>query len=182
MMDYVSFFNTGRGRGAVVATEKGVCRVCLPGDVAGHTQDSLDILPPSRLTEQVAHMLSKYFKGEPQPFENVALDFSVAGEFRRRILESIRSIPFGQVRSYGEVAAAAGAPRAARAVGGAMAANPVPIIIPCHRVIAGNGRLTGYSAPGGLLLKKTILQMEGVDFKGEIACKKIFGYKQADLA
>jgi len=175
-MDYVSFFNAGQGRGAVVATEQGVCRVCLPGDAAGHTQDSLDILPPSRLTEQVAQMLTRYFQGEPQPFETVALDYSVAGNFRRRILESIRSIPFGQIKSYGEVAAAAGSPRAARAVGGAMASNPVPIIIPCHRVIAANGRLTGYSAPGGLQLKKLILLMEGIEFKGELVCQKNAGY------
>jgi methylated-DNA-[protein]-cysteine S-methyltransferase len=156
-----------------VATERGICRVCLPGDAVGHTQDSLDILPPSRLTEQVAQMLTRYFKGEPQPFESIELDYAVAGEFRRRILESIRSIPFGQIQSYGEVAAAAGSPRAARAVGGAMASNPVPIIIPCHRVIAANGRLTGYSAPGGLQLKKLILLMEGVEFKGELVCKKM---------
>jgi len=175
-MEYVSFFNAGQGRGAVVATEQGVCRVCLPGDAAGHTQDSLDILPPSRLTEQVAQMLTRYFKGEPQPFETVALDYSVAGVFRRRILESIRSIPFGQIKSYGDVAAAAGSPRAARAVGGAMASNPVPIIIPCHRVIAANGRLTGYSAPGGLQLKKLILLMEGIEFKGELVCQKNAGY------
>jgi methylated-DNA-[protein]-cysteine S-methyltransferase len=177
-MDYVSFFNTGQGRGAVVATEKGICRVCLPGDDAGSrfTQDTFDIVPPSTLTEQVSRMLTKYFKGEPQIFELVALDYKVSGDFRRRILEQIRSIPFGRIQSYGEVATAAGAPRAARAVGGAMASNPLPIIIPCHRVIAADGRLTGYSAPGGLLLKKFILQMEGVEFKGELVIQNKVGY------
>jgi methylated-DNA-[protein]-cysteine S-methyltransferase len=116
-------------------------------------------------------MLTKYFKGVPQPFETIALDYNVAGGFRRRILEYIRSIPFGKIQSYGQVAAAAGSPRAARAVGGAMASNPLPIIIPCHRVVAGNGRLTGYSAPGGLMVKKLLLQMEGVEFQGELTCK-----------
>ena len=175
---YASFFNTGQGRAAVVATERGLCRVCLPGEDAGmlFTQENLDFLPPSRLTEQAARMLTKYFKGEPQQFELIELDYDIPGVFRQRILDSIRSIPFGQVRSYGEVAAAAGAPRAARAVGGAMAANPLPIVIPCHRVIAGDGRLTGYSAPGGLLLKKFILQMEGVEFKGELVLLKKEGY------
>ena len=178
---YASFFSTGSGRGAVVASERGVCRVCLPGDDgAGRSaQANLDILPPSRLTEHVSLMLMKYFKGVPQPFEKVELDYEVSGGFRRRVLDLIRSVPFGKVMSYGAVAAAVGAPMAARAVGGAMAANPVPIIIPCHRVIAADGRLTGYSAPGGLLLKKLILQMEGIEFKGELVSQPRSCYSQA---
>ena len=183
-MKHVSFFETGQGRGAVVATENGVCRVCLSADDADDllAQAGLDRLSPSALTERVSRMLMQYFKGEQQPFDTVTLDYTVSGEFRRRILESIRCIPFGEVRSYGEVAAAAGAPGAARAVGGAMASNPVPIIIPCHRVVAGNGRLTGYTARGGLFMKKLILQLEGVEFEGELVRKKKVGYKQAKLA
>ncbi|OGR29894.1 MAG: hypothetical protein A2X83_09110 [Desulfuromonadales bacterium GWD2_54_10] len=66
----------------------------------------------------------------------------------------------------------AGAPRAARAIGGALAANPVPVIIPCHRIVAGSGKLTGYSAPGGIKMKEILLRMERVEFKGEVVCKK----------
>ncbi|MBK5275059.1 MAG: methylated-DNA--[protein]-cysteine S-methyltransferase [Desulfuromonadales bacterium] len=178
MMKYASFFETGQGRGAVAATEKGICRVYLPDEDVEQlfALDGLDRLPPSALTEQVSVMLKQYFKGKRQSFDLVALDYTVSGDFRRRILESIRSIPFGEVKSYGKVAADAGSPNAARAVGGAMASNPLPIIIPCHRVVAGNGRLTGYTAPGGLLQKKLILQMEGVEFKGEIVDLKKDGY------
>jgi methylated-DNA-[protein]-cysteine S-methyltransferase len=100
------------------------------------------------------------------------VDLSLLTEFRKRILMLIRAIPYGEVRSYCDVAVLAGLPRAARAVGGAMAANPVPVIIPCHRIVAGNGRLTGYSAIGGLKMKDILLRMEGVEFKGLLAILK----------
>jgi methylated-DNA-[protein]-cysteine S-methyltransferase len=112
-------------------------------------------------------MFQQYFNGVAQPFENILVDVYVGGEFRQRVLHLIRSIGWGEVRSYGEVALLAGAPGAARAVGGAMAANPVPVVIPCHRVVSCNGRLTGFSAPGGIALKKYLLQLEGVQVAGE---------------
>jgi methylated-DNA-[protein]-cysteine S-methyltransferase len=172
-MQYVSKFETEHGVGAVVASEQGVQRVYVPHDDITDTlvRDGFDTRSSSDLAKRVARMLRQYFKGEQQPFENIPVDFILSGRFRMMILELIRSIPFGTVMSYSEVAGLAGSPKAARAVGGAMASNPVPIIIPCHRVIAANGRLTGYSAPGGLELKKIILQMEGVEFKGELVCQ-----------
>ena len=173
-MAYVSKFETELGVGAVVASEQGVQRVYLPHDGIEDTlvRDGFTVKPSSDLTERVALMLKQYFKGEQQPFESVPVDLNLSSQFRRQVLELIRSIPFGAVLSYGKVASLAGSPGAARAVGGAMAANPVPIIIPCHRVIAANGRLTGYTAPGGLKIKKNILQMEGVEFKGELVCQE----------
>lgn len=173
-MEYVSLFETALGVGAVVASEQGVSRVYVPHDGIADAlvRDGLDKMPTSELTERVAQMLMQYFKGERQPFESIPVDINMSGAFRRQILELIRSIPFGMVKSYGEVAGQAGSPGAARAVGGAMASNPVPIIIPCHRVIAANGRLTGYTAPGGLKIKKILLQMEGVEFKGELVCQE----------
>lgn len=172
-MASVSLFETVLGVGAVVASEQGVSRVYLPHDgiVDSLDRDGLGGLSPSALTERVSGMLTEYFAGERQQFEIIPVDIVLTGEFRRYVLGMIRAIPFGVVKSYGEVACLAGSPRAARAVGGAMASNPVPIIIPCHRVIAANGRLTGYSAPGGLKIKKYLLQMEGIEFKGELACQ-----------
>jgi len=172
-MEYVSLFETGIGAGAVVASELGIRRVFLPqeGSSGAFVYVGLDKLTSSPLTDRVAAMLIRYFRGERQVFEDIPVEFLHKGGFRVRVLGLIRSIPFGVVKSYGEVAALAGSPGAARAVGGAMASNPVPIIIPCHRVIAANGRLTGYSAPGGLKLKKYLLQMEGVEFKGELLCQ-----------
>jgi methylated-DNA-[protein]-cysteine S-methyltransferase len=116
-------------------------------------------------------MLMQYFKGEQQQFEIIPVDLDSMSEFRRRVLDLIRSIPFGVVKSYAGVARMVGSPGAARAVGGALASNSVPIIIPCHRVIAANGRLTGFTAPGGLEMKKYLLQMEHVEFKGELICQ-----------
>jgi methylated-DNA-[protein]-cysteine S-methyltransferase len=169
----VSLFETLLGTGAVVAGKHGIRRVYLPDDTVPHMLrlDGLDCNTSSELTERVSQMLMQYFKGERQQFDKLPVDLSLSGEFRRRVLDLIRGIPFGMVMSYGAVAQLAGSPGAARAIGGAMASNPMPVIIPCHRVIAGNGRLTGFSAPGGLKIKKYLLQMEGVEFKGELVCQ-----------
>jgi len=121
----------------------------------------------SELTQRVAVMLKCYFKGERQGFDDIPVDLAVVTPFRQRILELIRAIPFGEVWTYGQVAALAGAPGAARAIGGAMASNPLPVIIPCHRVVAGDGRLTGYTAPGGVARKEYLLRLEDVEFKGQ---------------
>ena len=174
MIEYVSLFETGLGTGAVVASDRGIRKVYLPHDNYPDlcARDGLDRMSASVLTDMVAAMLMQYFKGERQLFDTIRVDFSLASQFRLQVLTLIRSIPYGVVKSYGEVARLAGAPGAARAVGAAMASNPVPIVIPCHRIIAGNGRLTGYSAPGGLELKKYLLQMEGVEFKGELICQE----------
>lgn len=173
-MEYVSLFDTALGTGAVVASERGVRRVYLPHDSTCDliVRDGFGSVPPSELTEQVSRMLMLYFKGERQLFDTTPVDLALSGKFRVFVLGLIRSIPFGVVKSYGEVACLAGSPKAARAVGAAMASNPVPIIIPCHRVIAGSGRLTGFTAPGGLGMKKFLLQMEGVEFKGELICQE----------
>ncbi|MBI2353634.1 MAG: methylated-DNA--[protein]-cysteine S-methyltransferase [Deltaproteobacteria bacterium] len=183
-MEFVSLFETELGIGAVVASERGIRSVVLPGcdEVCPGGQPAAPLGVPSPLTERVARMLESYFKGERQDFEAIPVDLDELTAFRARILLLIRAIPFGEVRSYGEVAALAGAPRAVRAVGGAMASNPAPIVIPCHRVVAANGGLTGFTAPGGLPVKKLLLHMEGVEFKGERVRLKNEVYKQEKLA
>jgi methylated-DNA-[protein]-cysteine S-methyltransferase len=102
--------------------------------------------------------LQAYFRGEDVAFDDWVLDARVGTPFQRRVWELTRGIPRGQTRSYGELARAAGSPGAARAVGQAMARNPWPIIVPCHRVVGGNGQLTGFG--GGLQLKQRLLEME----------------------
>ena len=89
------------------------------------------------------------------------VDMSGVGAFQRRVLAETASIPRGEVRTYGEVALAVGAPGAARAVGTALAKNPVPIVVPCHRVVRANGELGNYSGPGGPGSKERILRLEG---------------------
>lgn len=91
-----------------------------------------------------------------------SIEFDLAGQtdFRRRVLQRCAQIPYGEVRTYADLAREVGSPAAARAVGGAMAHNPIPLVIPCHRVVASNGTLGGFSSPGGLSLKERMLGME----------------------
>jgi methylated-DNA-[protein]-cysteine S-methyltransferase len=103
--------------------------------------------------------LTEYFAGRRQTFE-VPLDLSGWPPFTEKILEELRKVPYGETLTYGELAARAGCPRAARAVGQVMAANPLPIVIPCHRVVAANGRLGGYSGGAGLPTKQWLLAFE----------------------
>ncbi|WP_240731847.1 methylated-DNA--[protein]-cysteine S-methyltransferase [Geobacter sp. FeAm09] len=165
-MNCASLFESGLGIGVVQANGLGVCRVHLPVSDGSYLREFGDV-PSSALTQRVAEMLKLYFKGERQAFDDIPVDLSAVTPFRRRMLELIRAVPFGEVWTYGQVAKAAGVPGAARAVGGAMAANPIPVIIPCHRVVAGDGRLTGFSAPGGIASKEYLLRVEHVEFKGQ---------------
>jgi methylated-DNA-[protein]-cysteine S-methyltransferase len=101
-----------------------------------------------------------YFNGRPVAFE-VVLDLADVTEFRRRVLEACRRIPYGRLASYADLARAAGRPNAMRAAGSAMAHNPLPLIIPCHRVIRSDGTLGGFSSPDGVAMKRRLLQLEG---------------------
>jgi len=112
---------------------------------------------PARL-DPVRRELDEYFEGKRSEFD-VAIDWSPMKDFQRRILEATAAIPFGGHASYGEVAERAGNPRAFRAAGTALGRNPIPIIIPCHRVWAAGGKLGGYT--GGLERKRTLLELEG---------------------
>lgn len=112
---------------------------------------------PARL-DGVRRELHEYFEGRRSEF-GIDIDWSPMGEFQRRILEATAAIPFGGHLSYGEVAERAGKPRAFRAAGTALGRNPIPIVIPCHRVWAAGGRLGGYT--GGLERKRRLLELEG---------------------
>jgi len=100
-----------------------------------------------------------YLAGKRQILD-LPLDLERHATFRRKVWQQLQTIPYGRVRSYGWVARKIGKPLAARAVGGACGANPLPLIVPCHRVVAGNGSLGGFS--GGLPVKKRLLRLEGV--------------------
>jgi methylated-DNA-[protein]-cysteine S-methyltransferase len=98
---------------------------------------------------------------------DVQLDLRAGSDFERKVWDAARRIPCGEVRSYGDIAREIGEPRAAQAVGIALGRNPVPIIVPCHRVLAGGGRSGGFSAPGGVATKFRILEIEGARRSGE---------------
>jgi methylated-DNA-[protein]-cysteine S-methyltransferase len=107
--------------------------------------------------------LNEYFDGERQAFD-MPLDLEAATDFQREVYRHLMGVAYGHVTTYGELATAIGRPELARAVGQAVGANPVPIVIPCHRVIAAEGRLGGFS--GGLETKVALLRLEGVSVDG----------------
>ena len=98
--------------------------------------------------------------GEDIDFSDVSVHTADRSPFQRRVIDACRAISRGETRTYGELARVAGSPGAARAVGSVMATNRVPLIVPCHRVVAANGGLGGFSAPQGIAMKKRLLRLE----------------------
>lgn len=113
-----------------------------------------------RWLRQLVSDLQRFAEGEPIEFSEVPLAEDHLTRFGRRVVAACRAIRWGQVKTYGELAAACGSPGAARAVGSVMAKNRYPLIVPCHRVLAAGGALGGYSAPDGLRMKRRLLDME----------------------
>jgi methylated-DNA-[protein]-cysteine S-methyltransferase len=178
-MTYQTFFQTSYGIGLVAATASGVCRVELPSP--DQLPDIATVYHSSALACRAAELLEHYFKGERIDFAQLPVDLHGLTSFQQQILSLAMQIPYGRVVSYGCLAQQAGYPGASRAVGGAMAANPIPIIVPCHRVVAASGALTGYSGPGGIVMKKNLLSLEGVEFRGKTATSKIDCFTQEVL-
>jgi methylated-DNA-[protein]-cysteine S-methyltransferase len=115
------------------------------------------ILPDARAIAPVARELDEYFAGKRRRFD-IDVDLSGLTPFQRRILSATARVPFGELATYGAVAARAGNPAAARAAGGALGANPIPIVVPCHRIVASDGTLGGYMS--GLARKRKLLEHE----------------------
>lgn len=152
------------GKLLLAATRRGLVKVSFDIEDPDATLASLarDVSPrilerPARL-DDARRELDEYFAGRRRRFD-LQLDWRLAGGFRRRVLRATARIPFGGTATYGEVAAAAGSPRAHRAAGTALGANPLPIVVPCHRVLRTGGSLGGYG--GGLEMKETLLRIEG---------------------
>lgn len=117
----------------------------------------IDVSEDAGRTAEVRRQLEQYFAGERQEFD---LELAPEGTpFELSVWGELKKIPFGETRSYGEIAQAIGRPGSARAVGRANGANPIPIVVPCHRVIGANGSLTGFG--GGLPAKERLLELEG---------------------
>ncbi|QWV98328.1 methylated-DNA--[protein]-cysteine S-methyltransferase [Geomonas nitrogeniifigens] len=168
-----TIYETSVGYGVLAASGKGVVAHHLPYGTAS-AGDALELaatLYPqasgeSALTAQGAALLQRYFAGERVVFD-LPLDLDGCTPFQKEVYRVVASIPYGSVFSYQEVADACGSPRGARAIGGAMARNLLPIIIPCHRVVGASGVMTGFTAPGGTDSKRGLLLMEGVNFDAE---------------
>ena len=109
---------------------------------------------------ELLEALEDYLGGKRVSFDDYPIDLSGQPPFRRRVQEACRKIPYGKTLTYSQLAAKAGKPAAVRAVGSAMSHNPLPILIPCHRVLRSDGGLGGFSAPGGTTTKQRLLEME----------------------
>jgi methylated-DNA-[protein]-cysteine S-methyltransferase len=160
-------FDTELGRCAVRWSEAGISGVLLPkaGGRPGPFYEEGVAVP--RFVAEAIEGIVAVMAGHARDLRDVPLDERGIDDFRRAVYAATRDIPAGTTRSYGEVARAIGRPAGARDVGTALAHNPFPIIVPCHRVVAANGALTGFSAPGGLDTKRRMLELEGAPGYGQ---------------
>lgn len=148
----------------LAATERGLVRVAYEREEFERVLDTIAQRVTSRIVRSrarldvVARELDEYFTGRRTTFD-LALDHSLSSGFRAEVQRSLPSIAYGRTASYGDIATLVGRPRAGRAVGTACALNPLPIVVPCHRVVRGDGSYGGYV--GGVDAKTTLLTMEG---------------------
>jgi methylated-DNA-[protein]-cysteine S-methyltransferase len=149
----------------VVVTPRGLVRLSYPGErISAQLEELAERVSPRILeaperTDTVRRELDEYFAGDRRAFD-VPIDWRLVRGFAGDVLRATAQIPFGSVSSYREVAAEAGSPNAYRAAGNALGSNPVPIVVPCHRVLHVGGGLGGYT--GGLDRKRFLLRLEGV--------------------
>ena len=149
----------------VAATRRGLVRIAFgphayKDEVLQDLSDRISprVVEAGTYFEGVRRELDEYFEGRRTRFD-LPLDWTLIGGFGRRVLQRTAEIPYGRVSTYRDVAAAAGSPRGARAAGNALGSNPIPIVVPCHRVLHSGGGLGGYG--GGLDVKRFLLHLEG---------------------
>ena len=163
-----ALFDTAIGCCALVWRGGLVIGAALPGVSECETRRFLDRrfpdareVDPSEIARAAIAAVQRLLSGSHDDLSFIQLDLSEAPEFERRVYAAARAIPPGEVRTYGELAEAIGSPGSARAVGRVLGRNPVPIIIPCHRILASAGGSGGFSAPGGVSTKLKMLEIEG---------------------
>lgn len=164
MSESVRYVVTSCGVVAWRVGVRGLLRCCLPQPDLPAALAAVEAATGELDDGPVARSLAAYYRGEAVDLNAVALELPGETEFQAAVRAVVRAIPRGGTMSYGQVAAAAGRPGAARAVGRVMATNPLPPFIPCHRVLAADGRLGGYG--GGLALKQRLLDQEGQRCEG----------------
>lgn len=165
--DEIELFLTAWGWMALVWGQGRLCRVVLPGGRRNVEREAMRNGPSvkKRTRSGLAQRCLRYFEGERVTL-SAPVEFPPVSKFRRRVWEVTAQVPYGEVVTYGELAIQVGQRGGARAVGQAMAHNPLPLVVPCHRVVAANGGLGGFSAEGGLQLKRRLLALEGVTLGG----------------
>jgi methylated-DNA-[protein]-cysteine S-methyltransferase len=147
----------------VAATERGVCRIAFEPDEDRDLEVlarvyGKRVLRSARPLDPVRRELDEYFERRRTSFD-VPVDVAALPDFQRVVLTELARVPYGETATYGGLAARIGKPRAARAVGGALNRNPIPVVLPCHRVVGASGKLVGYA--GGLDRKRALLTLEG---------------------
>jgi methylated-DNA-[protein]-cysteine S-methyltransferase len=167
-------FETALGVCTVRWTEAGIAGVRLPGAATAAVPRVTDPSLVPALVRRAIEGIVEVLSGAPADLRFVVLDERGIDGLRRAVYAATREIPAGVTRTYGEVARSMGRTdaEAARDVGAALARNPFPIIVPCHRVVGADGRLTGFSAPGGLATKRRMLELEGAPGYGQ---QSLFG-------
>lgn len=160
-------FETELGFVGLAVTGETVVRTTLPepDEVSvilrmDDIEDDPDFKDDEPFLESVMEMIVSYCAGDQVDLTSISIDYSGVTEFTRKAREACRAIPRGEVRSYRWLAEQAGNPNASRAAGRAMSTNPVPLLVPCHRVVGSNRRLTGFGSTRGIWLKERLLQME----------------------
>jgi methylated-DNA-[protein]-cysteine S-methyltransferase len=147
--------------GRIELQSDGTAVTALAIERAGHLPHDHEPERPTPVLQTAANQLGEYFSGRRRDFD-VPVQL-VGTAFQQAVWAGLRELPFGGIASYGELGRATGRPTAGRAVGGAVGANPVPIIVPCHRVLASDGRITGYSGGNGIPTKVWLLDHEGIE-------------------
>jgi methylated-DNA-[protein]-cysteine S-methyltransferase len=147
----------------VAASERGVCRISFDPEPEQELTElaaafGARILRAPGPVEGLRRELDEYFEGSRREFD-LRVDLTLLPNFQRAVLEELVRVPYGHIDTYGGLAQRIGRPRAARAVGGALNRNPVPIVVPCHRIVGASGSLVGYG--GGLARKQALLGLEG---------------------
>ncbi len=173
-------FDTALGRFGIGWTERGLARVLLPGEDEAVLLDRLnrnDARPgePIRAIAALMDRIEDYAEGERVDFADMDLDLGGVPDFHRRAYEILITVGWGETLTYGDLARRLGDVGLSRAVGQAMGANPMPLVIPCHRVLASDGKPGGFSAPGGAVSKVKMLALEGVSV-GAPAGQMSFGF------
>jgi methylated-DNA-[protein]-cysteine S-methyltransferase len=163
-----TLFDTPIGRCGIAWGPRGIIGLQLPEDndraATARLRRRFPALamadPPEPVAAAIAR-IAAFLAGGPDDFLDLALDYETTGEWDRAVYESARSIPAGTTITYGALAGRVGDPGLARAVGQALGRNPWPIVVPCHRITAADGRMGGFSAPGGTTTKLKLLEIEG---------------------
>jgi methylated-DNA-[protein]-cysteine S-methyltransferase len=160
-------FDTALGRCGIRWSDIGITGVVLPSAATSRRLLLPELAAVPEDVRDAIDGIRAVLAGERRDLRDIRLDERGIDPFRRRVYAATRNVQPGTTVSYGQVAQAIGQPDAARDVGAALARNPTPVIVPCHRVVAANGTLLGFSAPGGIETKRRMLQLEGAPGFGQ---------------